>query len=197
MRILVVGLLALVLFAAGCGVNKDYVAEQIQASEARTNAQISDVSSQADANAAEVARLKALAEELEGKADMALNKAAGFENYQVLWTGEVNFAFDSYEIDDIAAAIINEAGTKMEQVPGALLEIVGHTDATGNSKYNLTLGDKRANAVKRHLADNFGISLYRMFVLSYGESKPKATMGEQQAASKNRRATLTIWGPLE
>lgn len=197
MKILVVGLLTLVLFAAGCGVNKDYVAEQIQASEARTSAQISGISDKADANEAEVAKLQALAAELEGKADKALNKASGFENYQVLWTGEVNFAFDSYEVDDIAAAIINEAGTKMEQVPGALLEIVGHTDATGNSTYNIELGNKRAEAVKRHLADNFGISLYRMFVLSYGESKPKAMMDEQQSASKNRRATLTVWGALE
>lgn len=197
MKILVVGLLALVLFAAGCGVNKDYVAEQIQASEARTNAQISSVSNKTDSNAAEVAKLQALAKELGSKADMAINKASGFENYQVLWTGEVNFAFDSFEIDDIAATIINEAGAKMEQVPGSLLEIVGHTDATGSAKYNLTMGEKRADAVKRHLADNFGISLYRMFVLSYGESKPKAMMDENQAASKNRRATLTIWGAMQ
>ncbi len=197
MKILVVGLLALVLFAAGCGVNKDYVAEQIAASEARTGAEMSGVSGKADANAVEVAKLQALAVELGEKADLAINKASGFENYQVLWTGEVNFAFDSYDVDDIAASIINEAGTKMEQVPGSVLEIVGHTDATGAAKYNLMMGEKRASAVKRHLADNFGISLYRMFILSYGEDKPKAMMDEQQAASKNRRASLTIWGALQ
>lgn len=197
MKILVVGLLALVMFAAGCGVNKDYVAEQIQASEARTSAQLSGISSKTDANAAEVAKLQALAKELGAKADLAINKASGFENYQVLWTGEVNFAFDSYAVDDIAASIINEAGTKLEQVPGSLLEIVGHTDATGSADYNLLMGQKRADAVKRHLADNFGISLYRMFTVSYGKTKPKAMTGEQQAASKNRRATLTVWGALQ
>jgi len=197
MKILVVGLLALVLFVAGCGVNKDYVAEQIQASEARTGAQISGVADKTDANAVEVAKLQQLGRELGDKADLAINKASGFENYQVLWTGEVNFAFDSYEVDDIAASIINEAGAKMEQVPGSVLEIVGHTDATGSASYNLMMGEKRAGAVKRHLADNFGISLYRMFILSYGEAKPKATMDEQQAASKNRRASLTIWGALQ
>ena len=197
MKILVVGLLALVMFVGGCGVNKDYVAEQIQASEARTNAQLASVTEKADANATDVAKLQALAKELGEKTDMAINKAAGFENYQILWTGEVNFAFDSYELDDIAASIINEAGTKLEQVPGSVLEIVGHTDATGTAKYNIKMGRERADAVKRYLADNFGISLYRMFVLSYGESKPKATAGEQQAASKNRRATLTIWGTMQ
>lgn len=197
MKILLVGLLALMLFAAGCGVNKDYVAEQIQASEARTNAQISGVAEKADANATDVAKLQALGKELGEKTDMAINKAAGFENYQILWTGEVNFAFDSYEVDDIAASIINEAGTKLEQVPGAVLEVVGYTDATGSSTYNFKMGKERADAVKRYLADNFGISLYRMFTLSYGESKPKAIASEQQAASKNRRATLTVWGQMQ
>jgi outer membrane protein OmpA-like peptidoglycan-associated protein len=197
MKILVVGLLALVLFAAGCGVNKDYVTEQIQASEARASAQISGVSDKTDANGVELAKLQQLARDLETKTDLAINKASGFENYQVLWTGEINFAFDSYEVDGIAASIINEAGTKMEQVPGSVLEIVGHTDATGAATYNLMMGEKRAGAVKRHLADNFGISLYRMFILSYGESKPKVMMDEQQAASKNRRASLTIWGALQ
>ena len=196
MKILVVGLLALMLFAAGCGVNKDYVAEQIQASEARTNAQISGVTDKADANAAEVAKLQALGKELSEKTDMALNKAAGFENYQILWTGEINFAFNSYTIDDIGASIINEAGTKMEQVPGSVLEIAGYTDRTGTSTYNFTLGKDRADAVKRYLADNFGVSLYRMFTISYGKTKPKAEAGEQQAASKNRRATLTVWGQM-
>jgi peptidoglycan-associated lipoprotein len=190
---LVASLMALLLL--GCGVNKEYVSQQIADSESRTNAKIDGVSDKSDTNATEIASLKSLAAQLEEKADLAINKAEGFENYQMLWSGEVNFAFDSYEIDDVAAGILNEAGEKLEAAGGSVIEIVGHTDRTGASKYNYLLGEKRASSAKRYLAERFGISLYRMFILSYGEDKPVAMPDEQQASSKNRRVTLAIWGP--
>jgi peptidoglycan-associated lipoprotein len=193
--VLLIGLVA--MMAAGCGVNKQYVADELAASEARTAAQVQGVQDKTDANAAEVQRLQQLAGQLEEKADLAINKAAGFENYQIIWSGEINFAFDSYEIDGVAASILDEAGMKMEQVPHALLEVVGHTDRTGSSNYNLLLGEKRANAAKRYLADKFGISLYRMFINSFGEGKPVALPDERNAASKNRRVTIAIWGSAQ
>ncbi|MBU0982893.1 MAG: OmpA family protein [candidate division Zixibacteria bacterium] len=195
-KLLITGCLALLVMLSGCGVNKDYVSEQISASEARTGAQLANVKSQADANATEVAKLQALSKQLGEKADLAINKAKGFENYQVIWSGEINFGYDAASIDDVAASILNEAGEKLEQHPGALLEVVGHTDASGTAKYNLLLGEKRANAAKRYLADRFGISLYRMFTLSYGEEKPVSLPDERQAASKNRRVVLNVWGSL-
>ncbi len=187
---------AVLLLAAGCGVNKDYVAGEIAASEARTGTQISSVDGKATQNATEVARLQQLATELGEKADLAIDKASGFENYQVIWSGEINFGFDGYVVDDVAGSILDEAGMKLEQVPSSLLEIVGHTDRTGAAKYNLLLGEKRANSAKRYLADKFGISLYRMFVVSYGEEKPVAMADERDASSKNRRVALQIWGPM-
>jgi len=191
-------LIALVaMMAAGCGVNKQYVADELAASEARMAAQVQGVQDKTDANAAEVQRLQQLATQLEEKANLAINKAAGFENYQIIWSGEINFAFDSYEIDGLAASILDEAGMKMEQVPHALLEVVGHTDRTGSSNYNLLLGEKRANAAKRYLADKFGISLYRMFINSFGEEKPVALPDERNAASKNRRVAIAIWGSAQ
>lgn len=190
-------LLALMaLLVSGCGVNKDYVAQQIADSEAKTDAKIKTVADKTDNNDAEITKLKALAVQLSEKADMAINKASGFENYQIIWSGEITFDFDSYEIDDIAGSILNEAGEKLESYPGSVIEIAGHTDATGSASYNFLLGEKRANSAKRYLADRFGISLYRMFVISYGKSKPVALPDEKNASSKNRRVTLTIWGHL-
>jgi len=189
-------LAVLLLLIAGCGVQKDYVTEQIAASEARTSAQMSVLDGKTTDNASELARLQALATELEKKTDMAINEAKGFENYQIIWQGEINFDYDAYEIDDVAAQILGEAGDKMTAHGGSLVEIVGHTDASGSAKYNLLLGEKRSNAAKRYLSDNYGISLYRMFVLSYGEQKPVALPDEKYANSKNRRVKLTVWGNL-
>lgn len=186
----------LALLAAGCGINKDYVQEQISQSEARTGSQITSLQEEADANAAELAKLQSLAKQLSDKTDMAINQAKGFENYQIIWSGVINYDFDSYEITDAAAATLTEAGQKMEEHPSSLIEIAGHTDRTGSGKYNLLLGEKRSNAAKRFLAERFGISLYRLFIISYGEEKPVAMPDERQAASKNRRVTLKVWGQL-
>ena len=196
MKTLIVMSLALMLLVVGCGVNKDYVNEQISQSEARTGARINSVSDKADANAAEVAKLKSLAAQLDAKADMAINKASGFENYQVIWEGTINFDFDSYEVTDVAAKILDEAGTKMESVPGSVIEVAGYTDRTGSARYNMVLGEMRAMSAKRYLAERFGISLYRMFTVSFGQDKPVAMPDEKNAHSKNRRVTLTVWGNL-
>jgi peptidoglycan-associated lipoprotein len=187
-------ILTAMLLLTGCGVNKQYVAEEIAASESRTGTELQAVRAQTDANAASVQQLQELSRQLGEKADMAINKASGFENYQIIWSGEINFAFDSYDIDGVAGSILDEAGTKLEQVPHALLEITGHTDLTGSSSYNLVLGEKRANSAKRYLSDKFGISLYRMFINSFGEEKPVALPDERNAATKNRRVALAVWG---
>ncbi|MBD3401601.1 OmpA family protein [candidate division GN15 bacterium] len=194
MKTFVVMTLALSLLLIGCGVNKEYVNEQIAQSESRMGSRINSVSETAEANAADVQQLQQLAQQLEEKADMAINKAAGFENYQIIWEGTINFEFDQYEITDVAAGILDEAGMKLEGNPGAIIEIAGHTDRTGPARYNLILGEMRATAAKRYLADRFGISLYRMFTTSYGEDKPTAMPDEQNTHSRNRRVSLTIWG---
>ncbi|RKX24720.1 MAG: hypothetical protein DRP47_10955 [Candidatus Zixiibacteriota bacterium] len=190
-----VGLL-LALLMMGCGVNKEYVAQQIQDSEGRTNSQISSLIDKTNSNAEQISKLQSLSAQLAEKADLAINKAAGFETYQVLWSGEITYNFDSYEINPTAEEILLEACEKMGQYPGSLIEIAGHTDRTGNAKYNLMLGEKRARSAKRYMADHCGISLYRLFVVSFGETKPKAMPDEQQASSKNRRVTLNIWGQM-
>ncbi|MEA1979350.1 MAG: OmpA family protein [candidate division Zixibacteria bacterium] len=189
-------LLGLLLLVVGCGVNKDFVAQQISDSEARTDGKIGELRDKTDGNAAEVAKLKSLATELTKKTDMAINEAKGFENYQAIWQGVINFDFDSYEVNATSEQILNDAGLKLEQNPGSVIEILGHTDVTGAATYNFLLGEKRAGSTKRYLAEKFGISLYRMFIMSYGESKPISMPDERNASSTNRRVNLTIWGKL-
>ncbi len=196
MRILTVVLLLLTLSIVGCGVNKDYVSQQIQDSESRTNAEIGTLRDKTDGNASEITKLRSLASQIDGKADLAINKAKGFENYQILWQGEVNFDFDSYAINGAAEQILMDAGDKMDQNPGSVIEIAGHTDKTGSASYNVLLGQQRASSAKRFLSEKFGVSLYRMFMISFGENKPVSMPGETESSSKNRRVSLTIWGPM-
>jgi outer membrane protein OmpA-like peptidoglycan-associated protein len=133
--------------------------------------------------------------ELSKKTDMALNQAKGFEDYQVIWEGTVNFGFDKYELDQLGMDNMEGLGQKMIDVPKSILEIAGHTDRTGSSSYNFQLGLKRAEAVKTFLVDKFGVGLYRMYTVSHGQSKPVALPDERNANSKNRRVVLKLWGP--
>ncbi|HQL23226.1 MAG TPA: hypothetical protein PKY95_02290, partial [candidate division Zixibacteria bacterium] len=96
--VLVVGL----LLATGCGVNKEYVQQQIAESESRTGAQVGQLQAGVDANEQQIQQLQALGQQLSEKTDLALNKASGFENYQVLWDNIVNFDFDQYELTELA-----------------------------------------------------------------------------------------------
>lgn len=197
MKTLTIAMMLLVLFIAGCGVNKNYVSQQIEESESRTNSQIDALSDKTNANAAELKKLQSLAVQLSEKTDMAINKAAGFETYQVIWSGTVNFDFDSYALTPATEEILLEGCEKMSAFPGSVIEIAGYTDNTGSSNYNLLLGDKRAGSCKLYMADHCGISLYRLFVASYGENKPITMADEMSSSSKNRRVTLKVWGSLE
>ena len=181
------------MIIGGCGASKDYVNQQIMDSENRQNVKVNQLRTDTEA---EMTKLRDLAAKLSTKADLAINKAAGFENYQIIWSGEINFDYDSYDVNAQAAAILDEAGQKMEQHSGSIIEIVGHTDRTGSAKYNKMLGEQRANSARVYLAEHYLISLYRMFTLSYGEDKPIAMPDEKQGASRNRRVVLKIWGEM-
>lgn len=189
-------LLSVIALVAGCGASKNYVDEQIRNSEARTSAQLGDVEGKASATSLDLQKLQALQNDLEAKADMALNQSQGFENYRIIWEGEVNFDFDSDQITSAAEQTLMDAGQKLETSSESLVELVGHTDNTGSNAYNLALGERRSESVRRFLADRFGISLYRMFTLSYGEDKAAAMSDEPNSASRNRRVTVRVWGEL-
>jgi peptidoglycan-associated lipoprotein len=125
---------------------------------------------------------------------MAINQAKGFENYQVIWEGEIFFDFNSSKITVEAQAILDQAGDKMITNRSAIAEIGGYCDPTGSDAYNLELGNKRAAASKYYLVDNFGINLYRLFLVSYGENKAVAGGDAQVSYAKQRKVTIKIWG---
>ncbi len=187
-------LLGLTVMMAGCGVKKDFVAQEIAASEARTSTRLSDMSSKQDMTAADVARLQQLATELDKKADLAVNKAAGFENYQILWQGEINFNFDSFELTGEAQSVLDEGGQALEANKSSIMEIGGYTDKTGPAAYNLVLGGRRADAAKLYLNEKYGVALYRLFSISHGESRKAEMTDQSNAGAKNRRVTLVVWG---
>lgn len=75
--------------------------------------------------------------------------------------------------------------------PQATIEIVGHTDSSGSAKYNMTLSEKRAEAVANFFIEN-GVDASRITASGEGESNPVASNDTPEGRSLNRRVETTI-----
>lgn len=78
--------------------------------------------------------------------------------------------------------------------PEVTAVIEGHTDWIASEKYNMALGRRRANTVKDALVAN-GVSVERMTVISYGESRPVADNKTDEGRALNRRAVINLVVP--
>ncbi len=185
-----------VMLIAGCA-SKGYVNKTVAEEHVKTQASIDAVQQEAQANKEAIERLQTLAAQIEKKADLAINKAKGFEDYQVLWEGEIYFDFNSSEVTTAAREVLDQAGQKMTADKSSVMEIGGYCDPVGSQAYNLTLGDRRAAEAKFYLVDDYGINLYRLFLVSYGSKKAQAGLGDGRNSStyaKQRKVTLKLWG---
>ncbi len=100
----------------------------------------------------------------------------------------VYFEFDRFDIREDAKPVLraNAQGIKSNSRWGNIT-IEGHCDERGSEEYNLALGERRANAVKRYLID-LGVASSRLRTVTFGEAKP-AVMGHDESAWRyNRRA---------
>ncbi len=184
------------LLLAGCA-SKGYVNKSVADERARSQAAIDSVQKVSADNAVAIEQLQTLAAQLEKKTDLAINKAKGFEDYQVLWEGEIYFDFNSSEITTAAREVLDQGGQKMTADRSSIMEIGGFCDPIGSPGYNLELGDRRANAAKFYLVDDYGVNLFRVFLVSYGSKKAVAGMGDgsnSNAYAKQRKVTLKLWG---
>ena len=72
------------------------------------------------------------------------------------------------------------------------IEVQGHTDDTGSSKYNEDLGQRRADSVRRYLSRQHGLQLNRMSTISYGDTLPVAPNKTRAGRAQNRRVVVVV-----
>jgi len=104
---------------------------------------------------------------------------------------DIHFEFDRYNIRPEAAELLKENSALLKKYPGMKFQIEGHCDERGTGEYNLALGERRANSVKKYLA-SLGISPNSILTISYGEERPFDQGHNEEAWSKNRRAHFVI-----
>lgn len=102
----------------------------------------------------------------------------------------VYFDFDSFVVKPEAQGLVEGNANFIKADPARKVTVAGHTDERGGREYNLALGQKRAEAVRRSL-NLLGVSDSQVEAVSYGEEKPAAMGGDESAYSQNRRAEIS------
>lgn len=101
----------------------------------------------------------------------------------------VYFDYDSYIVQNSGKATVETHAKYLAANKGRKITIQGNTDERGGTEYNLALGQKRAEAVRKSLSI-LGVADTQMEAVSFGKEKPKATAHDEAAWAENRRADI-------
>ena len=139
-------------------------------------------STQADADAAAAAAARGVAPVQIGADDASM---AGPANTARI----IYFDFDSYVVKPEFQTVIEAHAKYLSANKSRKLMIEGNTDERGGREYNLALGQKRAEAVRRALG-LLGVTDSQVEAVSFGKEKPAVAGLDEAAMAKNRRAEL-------
>jgi len=105
----------------------------------------------------------------------------------------VYFDFDSFTVKDEFRPTIEAHARYLQQNRGARMTIQGNTDERGSREYNIALGQKRAEAVKRMMTV-LGAQEQQIETVSFGKEKPKSQGHDESSWAENRRDDILYAG---
>jgi peptidoglycan-associated lipoprotein len=105
----------------------------------------------------------------------------------------IYFEYDSFVIQDQYKSLIQAHAQYLKQNPKAKVILQGNADERGSREYNLALGQKRADAVKKAL-EVLGVPDAEIESVSLGEEKPKASGHDESSWAENRRTDMVYQG---
>jgi peptidoglycan-associated lipoprotein len=101
------------------------------------------------------------------------------------------FEFDQSSLTESARARLEEYAGILKSRPELSVLLEGHCDIRGTENYNLALGERRAQSVKRFLI-SLGVDNSQLRTISYGELRPIDRNNNETAWAKNRRVAFTF-----
>ena len=104
---------------------------------------------------------------------------------------DVFFGYDRFELDADSRAVLGRNARLLRENPTARVLIEGHCDERGTAQYNMALGEKRAEEVKRYLV-SLQVPASRIDTVSYGKERPFVIGNGEEAWSQNRRAHFVL-----
>jgi len=103
---------------------------------------------------------------------------------------EINFDYNSANISAKSLPSVQALGRALSNpdLKGSTFVVAGHTDAAGGETYNQDLSERRADSMKRHLVEKFGIDVADLITVGYGKTKLKDPA--HPTAEVNRRVQV-------
>ena len=111
----------------------------------------------------------------------------------VLFKRSVYFDFDSYAVKDEYKPLIEAHGRYLQGARTGRMTIQRNTDERGSREYNIALGQRRADAVKKMMM-LFGATDSQIDTVSFGKEKPKNAGHDESAWAENRRDDVVYQG---
>ncbi len=107
----------------------------------------------------------------------------------ILAKRSVYYPFDVYVVQDADKPVVQAHAAYLRDHSNRKVRLEGNCDERGSSEYNLALGQRRADGVKK-LLELGGVQDSQIETISYGEEKPKAIGHDESAWSQNRRTDI-------
>lgn len=205
-----------VLSSVGCATKKyvrSHVSERVTPLEQRTG-ELEETSRRSTQDlgrlSTDITDVKGRADRAQSQADTALGRASeantrvngaeqsvtdlrtNLDNYTLQNTASVRFKFDSYQLTPEVKEALDQLASQIKDQANFILEIEGFADSVGKDAYNNQLTQKRADAVRRYLAEQQNIPLFRMHLLGFGEMRPVADNHTREGRSENRRVEIRL-----
>jgi len=106
-----------------------------------------------------------------------------------LFEKSIYFGFDEYTVQTKYQKMLSAHASYLKANPTQKIIIQGNTDERGTAEYNLALGQRRSDAVRKSL-NLMGVSDNQMEAVSFGKEKPKAEGDTEAAWAENRRGDI-------
>jgi peptidoglycan-associated lipoprotein len=117
-------------------------------------------------------------------ANGALGPAGELGSQRVIY-----FDFDNSDIRPEFIDVVAAHGRFLANNPAVRVRLEGHTDERGSREYNIALGERRSQTVRRALSLQ-GVKESQIATVSYGEERPAVAGSDELAYSKNRRVEI-------
>lgn len=104
---------------------------------------------------------------------------------------DITFATDSATVRPSLRSELSKVAANLNRYPGSSVQVIGHTDNTGDATYNLGLSVRRANAVGSILQSD-GVAGNRISPVGRGEEQPVASNLTPEGREQNRRVDIVV-----
>ncbi len=103
----------------------------------------------------------------------------------------ITFATNRANVRPEFQPVLNQLATSINQYPGTVIQVEGHTDSVGSASYNQTLSENRAQSVRSYLIQR-SVAASRIVAVGYGLTRPIADNATAEGRAKNRRVEILI-----